>query len=392
VISVRVDSRELDWALLHFTVADTGIGIPKEKQSRIFEAFMQADGTSTRRYGGTGLGLAISSQLVALMGGRIWVESEPGRGSVFHFTARFGIGAAEQIPAGSANQSALRGIGVLIVDDNATNRRILEEVVTKWGMRPAVAENAAGALALMKRECSAGKGFPLVLLDAQMPEVDGFALAQAIQRDVALAGAAIMMLSSSDLHEDAKRCRELGIATYLVKPINQMELLHAILKTLGATLQPDLGSLASAVSIRPGTEANDPSQPLRILLAEDNAVNQKLMLHVLEKRGYSVTVASDGLLAWEAYKRQSFDLVLMDVQMPGMGGFEATKAIRQLEEETGRRIPIIALTAHAMKGDRERCLEAGMDDYLTKPIQKAMLFEAIERATGSPAQPVPLTS
>ena len=381
LISVGVDSRAKDSVVLHFRVADSGIGIPKEKHSRIFEAFVQADGTSTRRHGGTGLGLAISSQLVAMMGGRIWVESEPGQGSVFHFTARFGISRAEQIPAGSANQSALRGIGVLIVDDNATNRRILEEVVTRWGMRPAVAANASDALTLVKQERTAGKGFPLVLLDAQMPKVDGFALAKAMQQDVDLAGAAIMMLSSSDLHKDAKRCRDLGVASYLVKPINHIELLAAILKISGATPQPELESLAAAISVSPGPEANETSQPLRVLLAEDNAVNQKLMLHVLEKRGYSVTLAADGLLALEAYKRQSFDLVLMDIQMPGMGGFEATQAIREFEEATGRHIPIIALTAHAMKGDRERCLEAGMDDYLTKPIQKAALFEAIQRAT-----------
>jgi signal transduction histidine kinase/CheY-like chemotaxis protein len=380
-ISVSVDSREQGFAVLHFRVADTGIGIPEEKQARIFEAFMQADGTSTRRYGGTGLGLAISSQLVAMMGGRIWVESEPDKGSVFHFTARFGIGTAERIPASRAGQSALRGVGVLIVDDNATNGKILAEVVTEWGMRPAVAGNASDAVTLMKLERTAGKVFPLVLLDAQMPEVDGFALAKAIQRDGGLAGAAIMMLNSSDLHEDAKRCREVGIATYLVKPINQIELLDAILKTVEATPQAGLESLALAVSRSQGPETNEPSQLLRVLLAEDNAVNQKLMLHVLEKRGYSVTVASDGLLALEAYKRQSFDLVLMDIQMPGMGGFEATRAIRQHEEATSRHIPIIALTAHAMKGDRERCLEAGMDDYLTKPIQKAALFEAIQRAT-----------
>jgi signal transduction histidine kinase/CheY-like chemotaxis protein len=381
LISVRVDSREQDSVRLHFAVADTGIGIPAEKQARIFEAFMQADGTSTRRYGGTGLGLAISSQLVAMMDGRIWVESEPGQGSVFHFTAQVGIGAAAKLPASHSGDSTLRGIPVLIVDDNATNRRILEEVVTKWGMRPAVAESAAAALTLMKLERDAGKGFPLVLLDAQMPRVDGFALAQAIQQDAALAGAAIMMLSSSDLHKEAKRCRELGIATYLVKPINQIELRNAILKTLGATPQPELQSLAPAVSLAPDPPVQDQPRPLRVLLAEDNAVNQKLMLHVLEKRGYSVTIAGDGLLALEACKRQSFDLVLMDVQMPGMGGFEATRIIRQVEVVTGRHMPVIALTAHAMKGDRERCLEAGMDDYLTKPIQPAALFEAIRRAT-----------
>jgi signal transduction histidine kinase/CheY-like chemotaxis protein len=384
LISVSVDSREERSAVLHFTVADTGIGIPEDKQARIFEAFMQADGTSTRRYGGTGLGLAISSQLVAMMDGRIWVESQPGQGSAFHFTARVGIRAAEQVPADRSNQSALRGIGVLIVDDNATNRRILTEVVIGWGMRPAVAENALAALELMKLERSAGTGFPLALLDAQMPTVDGFALAQAIQQDQGLAGAAIMLLSSSDLHEDTKRCREVGITTYLVKPINQIELRQAILKILGATPQPELETLAPAVSIGAGPESNDQARPLRVLLAEDNAVNQKLMLHVLEKRGYSVTVAGDGLLALEACKRQTFDLVLMDVQMPGMGGFDATRIIRQVEVVTGRHVPIIALTAHAMKGDRERCLEAGMDDYLTKPIKQAALFEAIQRATEIP--------
>ncbi len=385
LISVGVDSREKDSVVLHFTVADTGIGIPEEKQARIFEAFMQADGTSSRRYGGTGLGLAISSQLVAMMDGRIWVESEPDKGSAFHFTARAGIGAPKPVLPGHPNESLLRGIRVLIVDDNATNRRILEEVLTRWGMRPAVAENGVAALQLMQLERSAGTGFSLVLLDAQMPKIDGFALAQAIQQDPALAGAAMMMLSSSDLHQDAKRCRELGIAAYLVKPINQIELRHAILKTLGVAPQPGLESLASAISPGRGTEANDQSIPLRVLLAEDNAVNQKLMLHVLEKRGYSVTVASDGLLALEAYKRQSFDLVLMDVQMPGMGGFDSTRLIRQVEVVTGRHVPIIALTAHAMKGDRERCLEAGMDDYLSKPIQKAALFEAIRRAIEIPA-------
>jgi CheY-like chemotaxis protein len=315
------------------------------------------------------------------MDGRIWVESEPGKGSAFHFTARVGIGAAEKLSAGRPEESALRGIAVLIVDDNATNRRILEEVATRWGMRPAVAESASAALQLMKLERNAGTGFPLVLLDAQMPQVDGFALAQAIQRDAALAGAAIMMLSSSDLHEDAKRCRELGIATYLVKPINQIELRHAILKTLGATPQPELETLAPKVAHAAAPPVNEQPRQLRVLLAEDNAVNQKLMLHVLEKRGYSVTIASDGLLALEACKRQSFDLVLMDVQMPGMGGFEATRIIRQVEVVTGRHMPVIALTAHAMKGDRERCLEAGMDDYLTKPIQPAALFDAIRRAT-----------
>jgi two-component system sensor histidine kinase/response regulator len=232
----------------------------------------------------------------------------------------------------------------------------------------------------MKRERNASRRFALALLDSHMPGIDGFALARAIRQDATLAGAAIMMLSSSDLHEDAKRCRESGVATYLVKPVNAVELRQAILKALGATSQPELQSVAAVLA---GTEPgeNNQARPLRILLTEDNAVNQKLMLHLLEKRGYLVTVAADGARAVEACKRQSFDLILMDIQMPEMGGFEATQLIRAAEALTGNHVPIVALTAHAMKGDRERCLEAGMDDYLSKPIQQKALFESVTRLT-----------
>ena len=267
----------------------------------------------------------------------------------------------------------------MIVDDNRTNRRILEEVVRRWGMIPSVADGAATALEAMQQERTGGPGFPLILLDAQMPGADGFDLARTILRDPALAGAAIMMLSSSDLHLDAQRCRELGIATYLIKPINQIELRHAVLKILGATPQPELEFLAPAISSAAGQPVEDRPQTLRVLVAEDNLVNQKLMIRVLEKRGYSVTVAENGLRAVEATKRQSFDLALMDIQMPDMGGFEATRIIRKREIVSGHHLPIIALTAHAMKGDRERCLDAGMDDYLSKPIQPKALFEAIGR-------------
>ena len=381
-VSIDIESREQDSVLLHFAVADTGIGIPKDKQEHIVKAFMQADGSSTRNYGGTGLGLTISTQLVDLMGGRIWVESEQGQGSVFHFTARCGLSAAgttAPVPADSFKERALLGIRVLIVDDNRTNRRILEEVVRRWGMIPSVADGAATALEAMQQERTGGPGFPLILLDAQMPGADGFDLARTILRDPALAGAAIMMLSSSDLHLDAQRCRELGIATYLIKPINQIELRHAVLKILGATPQPELEFLAPAISSAAGQPVEDRPQTLRVLVAEDNLVNQKLMIRVLEKRGYSVTVAENGLRAVEATKRQSFDLALMDIQMPDMGGFEATRIIRKREIVSGHHLPIIALTAHAMKGDRERCLDAGMDDYLSKPIQPKALFEAIGR-------------
>jgi CheY-like chemotaxis protein len=316
-----------------------------------------------------------------MMGGRIWVESEPGQGSVFHFTASFGISRQEAPPptepVDRSNDSVLKGISVLIVDDNETNRKILGEVLNRWGMCTVLAEDAAAALDTLQARKSQGSSFPLILLDAQMPGVDGFALARKIKQDPDLTASAIMMLSSSDLHEDARRCRELGIASYLVKPINQVELRQAILKTLGATAHPDLVSLAPAIG--PGPDHPGPGQPVQVLLAEDNVVYQKLMTHILKKKGYVVTLASDGLQALGAYQRQPFDLVLMDVQMPEMGGFEVTRIIRELEAPAGRHVPVIALTAHAMKGDRERCLEAGMDDYLSKPIQAAALFETMDR-------------
>jgi signal transduction histidine kinase/DNA-binding response OmpR family regulator len=385
-ISIDVESREHESVTLHFAVRDTGIGIALEQQRRIFEAFTQADGSSTRQYGGTGLGLAISTQLVEMMGGRIWIESEPGQGSVFHFTARCGIGIprvglpARRVPS----DLALEGITVLIVDDNATNRKILKEVFTRWGMRPALAEGPKSALLAMQEEARRGREFPLILLDAQMPEMDGFTLAAAIHADPTFAGATIMMLSSNDNHEDARRCRESGIEHYLVKPIDQVELKGAVLKALGASPEPDLQSLAPAVSFR-SAMASPP--PLEILLVEDNAVNRKVMVRVLEKQGHSVTIATDGMEALETWRRQRFDLVLMDVQMPRVGGFEATALIREGEAATGRHTPIIALTAHAMKGDRERCLQAGMDDYVSKPIQPNALFDAMERAlSGRAAQ------
>ncbi len=385
LISVAVESVDRSEnqgvASLRFSVADTGIGIAADKQQRVFEAFTQADGSSTRRYGGTGLGLAISTQLVGMMGGRIWVESELGEGSTFQFTARCGIGSGDGLkPAVPEHgENALRGIRALIVDDNPSNRRILQEITAKWGMLPTTAKDAGAALEAMKQAQSQGHSFPLVLLDAQMPDVDGFALAVAIKQNPAFAGAAIMMLSSSDLHADAERCRELGIPTYLVKPVNQVELSHAILKTLGAT-PPELSALETAVGSRTARVPEGEHRPLRILLAEDNLVNQKLVRRLLERRGYSIIVANDGAEALEAFGRERFDLVLMDVQMPKMGGFEATGKIRERESGTGRRLPIIALTAHAMQGDRERCLRAGMDDYLSKPIHPRTLFEAIDRA------------
>jgi PAS domain S-box-containing protein len=358
-------------SLLHFQVRDTGIGIPADKQALIFEAFAQVDGSTTRKYGGTGLGLAISSRLVERMGGRIWVESVPSQGSTFHFTARFGGHDGALEPPARMEPGRLRDLSVLVVDDNATNRRILEEMLRQWHMKPIAVESAAAALQALEQAQRTGEPFALVLLDAHMPEVDGFSLAERIREHPDLAGATVMMLSSACQPVDTRRCQALGLAAYLTKPIKQTDLYRAILAALGSPLAGTPAPAAPAPS-RPG-------RSLRLLLAEDNLVNQKLAVRLLEKQGHRVVVAANGTEAVRTVSREPFDLVLMDVQMPEMDGFEATAAIRQREKSTGRHTPILAMTAYAMKGDRERCLEAGMDGYISKPIQPRELCEAIER-------------
>jgi len=328
--------------------------------------------STTRRYGGTGLGLTISRRLVEMMGGRIWLESAPGKGSAFHFTVWLGRG--DQTKQATPEPASLDGLAVLVVDDNLTNRRILEEMLTAWRMKPALAESARNAMSSLEKALGAGVPFPLVLVDANMPEVDGFALVEQIRRNPGLKGAIIMMLTSASQSGDAARCRELGVAAHLTKPIGQSELLEAILHAVGGKLQ------AAVPASRPGTHdpLREPPRGLRILLAEDNHVNQLLAVRLLEKRGQHVQVAGNGREALEKLKIADFDLVLMDVQMPVMGGFEAAAAVREMEKGTGKHIPIIALTAHAMKGDRERCLTAGMDGYIGKPIRSEELFEQIE--------------
>jgi signal transduction histidine kinase/CheY-like chemotaxis protein len=376
-VRVAADAAHDHEVLLHFSIADTGIGIPREKQELIFEAFTQADGSNTRRYGGTGLGLTIASQLVALMGGTIWVESEAGRGSTFHFTARLGRERRSQVrtPARErATLAELEGLRTLVVDDHLTNRRIFEEVLSHWGLRPTLADGGEAALRAIERANEAGTPYGLILLDAQMPDLDGFALAARLQQHPDLTGATIMMLSSADQIGDAARCRALGISGYLTKPVKQSDLLEAILSAVGAAPRKPQGSVPAGATPSP-TRA----QSLRILVAEDNPVNQRMAVRVLEKRGHSVVVAENGKRALEALERGSFDLILMDVQMPEMSGLEATAAIRDNERATGAHIPIVGVTAHAMKGDRERYLEAGMDDYLAKPLRPAELFDALDR-------------
>lgn len=373
IIRVERESVTDDAACLHFSIKDTGIGIPAAKLGLLFQAFSQVDSSTTRKYGGTGLGLAISSQLVKMMGGKVWVESDAGQGSTFHFTARFGMSKHPTPRHASLDLAWARGLSVLVVDDNATNRRILQELLTTWGMVPTLAEGGRAALTAMQRAAGTGKSFALVLLDNMMPDMDGFMLAEEIKRQPGLAGSTLMMISSADRRGNAARCRELGVTSYLTKPIKRAELLSAIMTAVGA---------AKKVKVPPGTaplrSIIPVARPLNVLLTEDNVVNQKLAVRLLERRGHKVQIAANGKEALAALERQTFDIVLMDVQMPGMDGFEATAAIRAREKALGGHVPILAMTAHAMKGDRERCLEVGMDGYLSKPLRPAELFEVIE--------------
>jgi two-component system sensor histidine kinase/response regulator len=374
-VSVALQAEELQRVRLQISVTDTGIGIPLDRQAKIFEAFSQADGSTSRRFGGTGLGLTISTRLVELMGGRIWVESEPGKGSTFHFTSSLAVQDKVMAPP-TVDAEQLRGLPVLIVDDNLTNRKVLEGMLSRWGMNPTSVDGAQAAIPTMEGAVAAARPFAIVIVDGQMPGIDGFMLVKQIQERAEFSGTIILMLTSMGKKGDAARCRELGIAAYLVKPARQSELLETLCRVIRKSPDTESVTLVTRHTLR------EERSRLQILLAEDNLVNQTLAVRLLEKRGYVVTVVGDGHAALAALAKQSYDVVLMDVQMPEMDGFEATAAIRKNEESGARRTPIVAMTAHALKGDRERCLASGMDDYLPKPIRSAELFAAIENAIG----------
>lgn len=380
-VRVRANTITEEDMVLHFSIKDTGVGIPVDKQRIVFEPFVQADSAITRRFGGAGLGLAICARLVKSMKGCIWMESQPDEGSVFHFTVRF-LRPANRSPS-MASVRHLDNAPTLIVDDNASNRRLLENLLGSWGAKLTLAATGASAIEAVKRAYQRGGAFALILLDSELPDMDGFELARRLRDEAATDAPIVMMLANNERRYNLVLSRELAISTFLTKPIIPDELRRAALLALGRTGLPTDRLPAADV----GQDAYVQGQRLSILLAEDNIVNQKLVVRLLEKHGHRVTVANNGREAVELATRENFDAILMDIQMPEMSGFEATQLIREQESGSGCHTPIIALTAHAMEGDREICLASGMDDYLSKPIKSQRLLEALDnlRLSSEPA-------
>jgi signal transduction histidine kinase/CheY-like chemotaxis protein len=376
-LKLQVEGGTEDSKIIRFTVADTGIGIPAEKQESIFSPFTQADTSTTRQYGGTGLGLTISSRMVAMMGGKLWLESEVGRGTQFHFTVQLKVrdqgGEAEVL----VPLETLNHLKILVVDDNRTNRRILQGILTRWGAQTTCSEDAAHALSELKAACKTERPYQLVLTDMHMPVMDGFGLVEQIRQSPELVLVTVVMLTSAGHPGDVERCRKLGVHSYLYKPVRKQELLTAILRALGR-------SQISPIPVAPALPSVPP-KGLHILLAEDNRTNQTVAKRMLEKMGHSLVIANNGKEALLQLATGHFDLVLMDIQMPEMDGLTTTMKIREGERATGTHLPIIAMTAHAMAGDREHYLAAGMDGYVSKPISRRELEEAIDgvRPAGS---------
>ena len=381
VLRVSAPLVEPDRCELGFAISDTGIGIPLERQQAIFESFVQLDSSITRRFGGAGLGLTICRNFIELLGGRLWVESEYGRGSCFNFTLRMGL-PKQPLDTTECRVFELENSTVLIIDDNQTNRRILEEMSTQWKMRPTVVDSGRAAVTVVTEQHNrGGQPFDLIITDVQMPQMDGFETIRAIKLLPAYWTVPVVVLSSGDHLDDARRCREVGAQLYMRKPVIRSRLQERL-----RTLFHKKPSLAAGSGEH---ETHDTAKSLRVLLAEDNVVNQLVAQKMVERAGHGVECVNNGALAVARYQGGQYDLILMDVQMPQMDGCESTRRIRQLEKEKGGRVFIVALTAHAMNGHREQCLAAGMDRFLSKPLRSHELYAVIDELFPSCAGPRP---